>query len=75
MHGKTSVFRRPLTRAEQDDIIEATTVAYRITHYYHFGYWPGPEENEESLRAALRLDDERLIKLGKEAEGPLSWST
>lgn len=63
-----------MTRAEQDAIIEATTVAYRINHYYEMGYWPGPEENEASFRAALRLDDPELRRLAAEHDGPIPWS-
>lgn len=66
---------RQLTRAEQDAIIEATLVAYRITHYYMIGYWPAADENEESIRAALRLDDDTLAKIIIDHPEGLEWTS
>ena len=64
-----------LTRADEDAIIEAATVAYRVCHYRMLGYWPGPGENEESVRASLRLDDDKLIRIINEHPGGLSWTS
>ncbi len=63
-----------LTWTEQDDIIIAITAAYRVSHYKMLGYWPGPDDNEESFRAALRLDDDKLARIIADHPEGLSWA-
>ena len=64
-----------LSRAVQDDIIMIATAEYRIAHYTMLGYWPAPEENEESFRAALRLDDDKLDKIIADHPEGISWTS
>lgn len=63
-----------LTRAEQDDIMLIAVASYRISHYHTFGWWPAPDDNEESFRAALRLDDDKLTRIINEHPGGITWT-
>ena len=64
-----------LTRAEQDDIMLVAVASYRIGHYKTFGWWPAPDDSEESFRAALRLDDDKLDKIIAYHPGGISWTS
>ena len=64
-----------LSRADQDDIMLVVVASYRIGHYNTFGWWPAPEDNEESFRAALRLDDDKLDKIIADHPEGISWTS